>query len=323
MWRWLIILLAPLWAFAEPITITGIGSTFEEAKNNGFQNAIEFYVGTLVLSEREHHNYKTTKNSILTYSSGFIDEYKIISQQSINNQITVVMQVTVSSNKISDRILGKFTSSDRIDGDRVQTQIDTYRNERNSASRIFDQVLNDYPHRAYNIQQLPYKIEIVDRNPMLVMPYKLSWNYNFLKAMDTVLSRVKDADVGYLSRPSSVVTISVKPPENSVFGTMTQHGFNDTMIPERISDKFYTDQVRIMARLIDKNNETFWYICHHPLFLSGQKPSFYSIGDTKRINLYGNNVEEGQIYLSIGPKLHAQLQNLYKIQMQIVKGSDC
>ena len=105
------LLLLPLWCFSATVTVTGIGNTVEEAKYNGFRSAIETHLGTLVLSEREHHNYTTVKNELLVYSSGYVEKYEIISQQIVRNKINLVMDVTVNSNKIRDRKSTRLNSS--------------------------------------------------------------------------------------------------------------------------------------------------------------------------------------------------------------------
>lgn len=343
------ILLFPLWCFAGTVTVTGIGNDFEEAKYNGFRNAIETHLGTLVLSEREHHNYKTVKNELLVYSSGYIDRYDIVSQQVIRNKINLVMDVTVNSNKISNRIVGQFKDTNNIDGYRIKTQIDTYQSERLNADKVLKNVLEDYPHRAYNIEQLPYRVETDNnRNGMLVMPYKLSWNYNYISSLNDTLAAIQDAEVNIMesvsadtknilvrlfptqgprnytpNRPTSIVSISAKAPNDFVFGKLSKYGFNDTTHPENISAKFYNHEVRIMARILNRNNTTVWYICHHPLFLSGQSKSFYSIGDYQNISINGNAFEEGVVRLFISPGLYDVLRDSFKIQMQIVRAQSC
>ena len=339
----------PLWCFAGTVTVTGVGNDFEEAKYNGFRNAIETHLGTLVLSEREHHNYKTVKNELLVYSSGYIDRYDIISQQVVRNKINLVMDVTVNSNKISNRIIGQFKDIDYLDGERIKTQIDTYQSERISADKMLKNVLDDYPHRAYNIEQLPYRVEVDNkRNGILVMPYRLSWNYNYVASLNETLSAIQDAQVGIMEsvsagtknilkqmfptlgpktdtpyRPKSIVTISVKDPNDLVFGKLSKYGFNDTTHPETISAKFYNHEVRIMARILNKDNTTVTYICHPPLFLYGQSKTFYAIGDYNNILIKGNTVEEGVVRLSISPGLYDILRDSFKIQMQIVRAQSC
>jgi Tfp pilus assembly protein PilZ len=47
---------------------TGVGNTYEEAKNNAFKEAIEYRLGVVIASERETYNNRT-KEEILAYSS--------------------------------------------------------------------------------------------------------------------------------------------------------------------------------------------------------------------------------------------------------------
>jgi hypothetical protein len=65
--------------FANALQVSGEGATLEEAKLNAFRTAIEFAAGSVVVSERESHNYKLVRNEILVYSAGYVTDYKIIS----------------------------------------------------------------------------------------------------------------------------------------------------------------------------------------------------------------------------------------------------
>lgn len=324
--RRLFVMLATLLAFtanANPIRVVGVGVDIESARNNGFSNAIDIYVGTVVVSERELHNYKLTKNEILVYSSGYVDNYKIISQTNIGNQLQLVMDVSVNTNRISNRILGKYTTNESVDGVRIQSQVGTYQTERNNADRLLNNALNDYPYRAYNIEQLPYHITTTNRILQFVMPYKLSWNYNYLMAISDILEKTQDAKSTFLNRAFSNLTISAKDNKDHVFGKRVTYSFNDITQPQLVVGKLYDDELRIMARLMNKSNDTVWYICHHPYFLSGKTPAFYSVGDIRNITLHGNAIEQGEVKLDIGPDLNRILKDIHRIQLQIVKSKDC
>ena len=180
------------------------------------------------------------------------------------------------------------------------------------------------------------------------MPYKLSWNYNYIASLNDTLSAIQDAQVSIMesvsaetknilkqmfptlgpktytpNRPKSIVTISVKDPNDLVFGKLSKYGFNDTTHPETISAKFYNHEVRIMARILNKDNTTVAYICHPPLFLYVRSKTFYSMGDYNNILIEGNDVEEGAVRLSISPGLYDILRDSFKIQMQIVRAQSC
>ena len=108
------------------IRTTGIGHTYEEAKNNAFREAIEYQVGVVIASERESYNDKLIKNEILAYSSAFVDEYKIISQRNIGNKVQVVVDVKLSLLRLSDRILSKGKDSKNLDGAKHDNQYKSF-----------------------------------------------------------------------------------------------------------------------------------------------------------------------------------------------------
>ncbi len=112
--------------FDNYIRTTGIGHTYEEAKNNAFKEAIEYQVGVVIASERESYNEKLVKNEILAYSSAFVDEYKIISQQNIGNKVQLVIDVKLSLLRLSDRILSKGKDSKNLDGAKHDNQYKSF-----------------------------------------------------------------------------------------------------------------------------------------------------------------------------------------------------
>jgi hypothetical protein len=115
MWRILIALLLPLNCFAQPIQVTSAGQTFEEAKLNGFRTAIEYKLGTIVISEREQRNFTMVKNNIQTYSAGYVDSFKILSNVSSENNVTLLMEVNVSESKLRDFLLTEPSNTHQFD----------------------------------------------------------------------------------------------------------------------------------------------------------------------------------------------------------------
>lgn len=321
-----ILLLAALLAgnvFANPIRVIGIGSDLEKAKQNAFVNAIEIYVGTVVVSEKELINQKLTKDEILNYSSGFIGDYKLVSQVVIGSQVQVVMDVTVVPNRISHRILGKHNDTKNIDNQKIKTQIDSFLSQRDNANKLLQQVLNDYPYKAFEIEARPFYIKNNYSTMQFKMPYKLNWNYNYLQSLNDTLNYIQDHKSEFLSRAPSQVHIMVKNPNDLFLGKKTKFEFQDPRYTNQLHDNFYNNELRILARLLNDKNQTVWHICHHPNFLSGKKPAFYSSGDANNLVFFGNAIEQGEITLDISPNLYAILNTINRIQLQIVKHTDC
>ena len=172
---------------------TGVGNTYEEAKHNAFKEAIEYQVGVVIASERESYNEKLIKNEILAYSSAFVDEYKIISQQNIGNKIQVVVDVKLSLLRLSDRILSKGKDSKNLEGAKHNNQYKSFLENKNNGDRILASVLNDYPRRAYDIKQSNYVVKIdTYRNLTLTIPYTLSWNPNYRASFHDAIKIVAD-----------------------------------------------------------------------------------------------------------------------------------
>ena len=112
--------------FANALQVSGQGATFEEAKQNAFRTAIEFTVGSVVTTERESNNYKLVKDEILVYSAGYVTDYKIINTFKSGNQVHVIVDVQVSSSKLSDRILGLGKEVKNFETDKHGNQYQTY-----------------------------------------------------------------------------------------------------------------------------------------------------------------------------------------------------
>lgn len=87
-------MLASSVAFADEVTVTGYGSTFDNALANAKMQALEKVTGTFVISESEYKN-KQYKESIDQYNGGIINKYDIISssKKSTGYEVTIVADV--------------------------------------------------------------------------------------------------------------------------------------------------------------------------------------------------------------------------------------
>lgn len=173
---------------AGPYRITGVGSSFDEAKLNAFRQAVEIYAGVVVVSNTEANNGKLTKEQILNYSSGYISNYKIIHNFQIDREHNVVVDVWVHDSKISQRILST-TDSHAINGHLVADQSQTFTNSKNSADTILNTVLERYPYNAYNIKMGKTNFGVdANRNTFANVEYEISWNDKWIKSLQEALT---------------------------------------------------------------------------------------------------------------------------------------
>lgn len=304
---------------------TGIGNTYEEAKHNAFKEAIEYQVGVVIASERESYNEKLIKNEILAYSSAFIDEYKIISQQSIGNKVQVVVDVKLSLLRLSDRILSKGKDSKNLEGAKHDNQYKSFLENKNNGDRILAGILNDYPRRAYDVKQGEYIVKIdTYRNLTLTIPYDLSWNPNYIASLHDAIKVVSDgkpslwtAEKGFAQQYPSTFRIESE-----------KYYFNEFVIPNKILDAM-TDwnEVRINMEIKDFYNKTQYSQCFVPKQLRRNVGDYYDINYIKTINIGINKTakERHAIEMKIhqNSKLANIMYNLSKIELTVVPKKVC
>lgn len=304
---------------ANAIQVSGEGATFEEAKLNAFKTAIEFEAGTIVVSEREANNYKLAKNDILVYSSAYISNFKVINSFKINNQVHVVLDVNVASNKIANRILGVGSSPSVIDNTqdaRYQSYIDNKR----KGDVILTQVMRDYPTKAFTVTQGVHKLAVdVYRNGMLEIPLELKWNYNYVVSLNDTLAMLQDGSNGLFTPSPGNITVMVKDPKDYVLGKKSVYKFNDVVVVDSLKNFFLNNQPRIQVRITGRN-QVLYKNCYVPDSFAGKQKPFFSAGND--LILYGNQVEKNIIKIELN-NMPTLLRDAERIDLAVVAHESC
>lgn len=307
------------------IRVSGIGVTSEHARHDAFTKAIEYKMGSLVLSERESQNLKLVKNDIAVYSSGYIDKYKIVSESINGKNIVVTVDVVVSDSKIKNRLLGSGTNLKELEGNRHSVQHSSYIRDRLQGDKILNTVLNDYPAKAYNIRQGMHEVRLdAYRNMLLRIPYSMNWNYNYIVSLNEVLSLLQDGSNGFMKPSSGTITVMAKDPNNLLIGKKEVYKFNDIMRVHKINDSFTGyNEARIQLSIKNKHLVEVYRTCYESNSINGKKPSYYALGNN--FVLYGNQQDQGLITLPISPnsELSIILKDAYRVELSIVKLEKC
>ena len=287
----------------------GIGSTFQDAKNNAFKNAVSLLVGSAILSEAELTNDKLTRNDVLEYSAGYIDSYEIVSSTEKSGRFTVVVDVIVRSSKMHERVLNKGRSDKLVDGNHMSTQYDNYRLERASSDKFLSAVLNDFPKRAFEISQGNIELKVdPKRNAFLYIPYEIKWSYKYAMALDEALSKLSTNN-----RPGiSIITVMMKPPENIFLGFSNRHFFNDTVHTDLVSESL-DQQLILVANIIDGYRN----VIHNERFIV--TTSFFGAVTKGSYVLHGNTKEKNYITIpvNVDGNLYNALQNAGRVELSI------
>lgn len=173
------------------VEVTAEGADLEQARQSAFRMAVERAVGTVVVSETEVRNLRIHRDEIITYASGYVDNYELVQTQTVDNRTQVQMKVWVSQAKLANRLLNESRAAGDIEGGRIAQQIESLQYERATGDRLLLTVLRDFPRRAFDVQVLPTRVTMdANRSPILHIFLDLSWNQRYLDSLATAIKSI-------------------------------------------------------------------------------------------------------------------------------------
>jgi hypothetical protein len=129
------------------------------------------------------------------------------------------MKVWVARSALSDRLLNRSVKSGEVDGARATVQLQTLNEERITGDRLLQQVLNDYPKRAFDIELKPTDVIRQNRSAQMELNFVVRWNRDYLRSLWTALEATA------YRGSNAVSTIGVN--SGSLFGFGGQARFDD------------------------------------------------------------------------------------------------
>jgi len=296
------------------IKVIGSGNTYEQAKQDGFKQAIEIIVGTVLVSGKETHDDILTKNDIVVHSAGYVDDYKIVNQYTSLGKTNLVMEVTVRDSLIAQRILTNNKNNQTVEGSRLADQYNTYMTNRYTGDELIDMYFNDFPKHAFNVTKGNTKFMLDgDRNSVLVIPFELHWNYKYLVATSEMLSNTSEkSNNSYVQRK---VYISGKDPNAWLVGWTKLMSFEDNTRFTKIKNALET-RYTVYVNFYDASNTLLNSVCGKTYYNAD-----WDGYDTIRIN--GNDIvvrDEIIIPVSVNGKPLSFLNNSNRIEVVYQSG---
>ena len=232
-----------------PIRSTGVGSSFDEAKESAFKQAIENRIGILVLSDREVQNYKLLKDEILTYSAGYVDDYVVVSQEKSGKKWFVTADVWVSSSKLTSRIISSRESDGKMNGKKASDSFTSFVKQKQQADRLTSKVLSGFPENAVvaKFDRTEIKFDS-NRNAQVLIHFETDWNRGYLDSLIELLSLIQDAK----DSKNIVGQVRVHYKEKGDwFPTVAKYQFSDAKLMNEFSQKFDNRRIAVPLKLKD------------------------------------------------------------------------
>lgn len=309
------------------IRVVGEGTTIEQAKETAFRTAVQQRAGAIVLSERQANSGKLEKDNISLFSAGYVDDFKIIDVNQNGSTIRITLDVLVSESKLLNQVLNTGQTNQSVNGERAGAALSSFIDQKQKGDKLLDMVLSTYPQNAFIVEQKPYTLTVDSyRNATFNVPYSLKWNYDYIVSMNEAMSLVEDK-VGLLGlihpAPSNVI-IMAKNPKDFLIGSKNVYKFNDIPLLRRIKNSMLGDrEVRIMLEISDNHGKMLYQTCYVPDSVNGRKSSFYNIGETRSLTIFGNEFETGVLKATIEPELNYIVQRASRIEVSVVPDIKC
>jgi len=237
------------------IEVAGRGATAEQARNNGFRLAVEQALGTLISSETEVRNGRIVRDEIISYAAGYVDRFTIVSTGQAGNQVEVVMKVWVGRSALADRLLNRTEQSGQVDGARASVQLQTLNQERATGDAILQQVLNDFPRRAFDIELRPTDVVRQNRSAIMEINFGMSWNRDYLRSLRTAL----EATGQRTSNPVAIIGVN----EGGWFGAFDGAAkYDDTVKLQLLANRMIFSLPTVLVTIRGPGREVLFTSCY-------------------------------------------------------------
>lgn len=311
------------------VQVEGRGYTEAEARRNGFALAVEQAVGTLVLSERETVQRKLTRNDVTNYSSGYVDNFKILDKTVRGNEVTVTMDVWVAHSAIANRLFGRTETAGQVDGARIGAQVQTMQQSLSDGDRVVAMVLRDFPRRAFDItlSNAVFRMD-ADRQTLLEIPFSIKWNYNYIVSLHEALQatsqnpRAKNCwNYTQDCANQTYIRVVAKSPTNFAKWDNTL-GFNDYQKHHLVNDAFVNSMPVMHLVIRDQHNRTVFRDCYSWTQMTWSNTQSFVETRNNQIGVYGDLVRNSQIVVNLGRDPRG-IDALSTIELSVVKADSC
>jgi hypothetical protein len=331
-----VVLMVGRW-LAEPgqprvyyIRVQARGLTESEARREGYKRAIEEAIGSLVASESVVVNQELQRREIIEYSAGYIDRFKVLNQYHDGRHFVVDMDVWVKHSQIADRLLFKSESSGKIDGLRIQEQVQSLNYERDQGTRILGVIMADYPERAYDIKNQKLEVRYVNRQAEVVVSFDLDLNASYLYALwETLKNTSQSATPGNCGRGCrEPYVVHMVGRHNRVLFNRWEYSFGLTE-PDRLNSMYHAmvaSQPAVKLTLRNSIGSEIHASCYQWPQIDGQIRHQYPpwqfvqfFDGNTRVSIDGRNTLQARIEL----KGVRNIASAETIELTMVRGSKC
>lgn len=312
------------------VQVRGYGRTTEEARTQALRTAVDQAIGSVVNSEREVENQRLRRSEVVHYAAGFVDRYEVREIREESGFVAMTVDVYVRRSRLNDRLLGDHKTPGRIDGERLQAQTETLNHSRQQGDRLLTAVLNDFPKRAFDIEQGPSRVYYNDqRQRQLELSFKLRWRHAYLESFREALSHVsQNANagdcIGLYNRKcgyQGYVTIKARPGQH---GWSRTAAFDDNITLNLIQQHLIESRPAVLITIQDQRGQQVWRGCQRWSVLDNVMSGY--VPNERLLQPTQNGVQING-YLTLDARVPFNLTDttpvLDQVKMEVVRSAQC
>lgn len=326
------------------VSVEASGKDAETARAACFRIAVAQAVGSLVLSELELKNGKVARQDYLQYSAGYVEDYKVKSEDHSGEKVRVVMDVWVSGSQIADRLQLDPDLPGKIAGKKAAAQQKTYIDQLHAGDRLIDRLTHDFPIGAFVSRVTRTEVRRHGRHQTLVVYARVEWQEKYVDALAEALEQTAE---GHGSRGNTVTafgeewgsTIHIQR-KSEWFGTNVS--YRDGSKTSILYRNLMAPRLKLRLMLFAANDKPISTHCYDDIHFSGRYygpgsgwfyfgndaygyplGQFYAAGTPYTdIGIYGAYESSAELSVSLGEGTSA-LDKLTRAQVNVVRDSEC
>lgn len=168
------------------VTSIGTGNTREAAVNNALHSAVQEAIGVMAVSETTVENDRLIRDIALNYSSGIVNEYKVLECHGAT-PVFCKVTATVSPWKFQRKLMADSATL-KVNGENLYGQYETSRNTLIQRYKMTEYYLSQIHKSGLEVKIREMK---VSHDASLYLDYEVVWNKEFKKNIIAYLERLE------------------------------------------------------------------------------------------------------------------------------------
>jgi len=242
-------------AAGQQVTSTGTGYNLEEARTDAIEKALMKACKSAVVSNKTFRDYKSERNKLVIYNGCLVKNYTVLDEVENGTLVKVTIKAEVIPNRLPDRIMNNHAEWFFYDFGQHKDRMVQFRAQRKNAKNLVNEIFLDFPYSAFRVERSPYNIVYKGENSYLNVGFQISWNKNFIHALEDTFEILQDRK----STNWSQAPFNIKFTRNYV---STMFGFQDYYIKDQVHNLLQNNRPTIRIRIINSQGQEQVNTCY-------------------------------------------------------------